>query len=125
MVVTKGKKKHRFTKVKASYPVVVLTADGPVEGETQHITPQETFVRCRDPLRLYDIASLSIKVSKHESLLAEGEVVLSNRYGPDDEITPRGMTVRFINLSARDRLRLRTLIARHYQRKVRQIAGEA
>jgi hypothetical protein len=31
------------------------------------------------------------------------EVVFSNIYGPDDDITPRGMGVRFINMSSKDR----------------------
>jgi hypothetical protein len=47
------------------------------------------------------VASMSIQFSKEESILAEGEVIWSNRYGPDDEITPRGMVVRFTRLSAK------------------------
>jgi hypothetical protein len=38
-----------------------------------------------------------------DSIEAEVEVVLSNMYGPDDEISPRGMIVRFLELSSEDR----------------------
>jgi len=117
---TKGKKAVRYPRVKAAYPVLVLTADGPVHGETKQISTEQVFVSCPDPLPLYDIASMSIEVSKEESLVAEAEVIWSNRYGPDDDITPRGMIVRFRGLSNRDRKRLRGVIAKHYQKKIGQ-----
>ncbi len=114
------KRGHHNPKVDASYPVLVLTADGALKGETKHISTQQAFVRCSDPLRLYDVASMSIQVSKNESLVAEAEVIWSNRYGPDDEITPRGMVVRFTRLSGRDRQRLHNAILRQYQTKMRR-----
>ncbi len=88
MNTIKIKREYHYPKVDAKYPVVVLTADGAMRGETKHISTQQAFVRCKDPLRLYDVASMSIKFSEEEAILAEGEVIWSNRYGPDDEITP-------------------------------------
>ena len=115
---SKGKRGHRYPKVDVNYPVVMLTADGALKGEAKQISTQQAFVRCRDPLRLYDVANMSIQVSRNESLVAEAEVVWSNRYGPDDNITPRGMVVRFLRLSSRDRQRLNNVIVRQYHRKV-------
>jgi hypothetical protein len=114
----KTKRGHHYPKVDAKYPVVVLTADGEMRGETKHISTQQAFVRCEDPLRLYDLASMSIEFSKEEAILAEGEVIWSNRYGPDDEITPRGMVVRFTRLSARERKRLHDTIVKLYKKKM-------
>jgi hypothetical protein len=114
----KTKRGHHYPKVDAKYPVVVLTADGEMRGETKHISTQQGFVRCEDPLRLYDLASMSIEFSKEEAILAEGEVIWSNRYGPDDEITPRGMVVRFTRLSARERKRLHDTIVKLYKKKM-------
>ena len=113
----KIKREHQYPKVDAKYPVVVLTADGAMRGETKHISTQQAFVRCKDPLRLYDVASMSIQFSEEEAILAEGEVIWSNRYGPDDEITPRGMVVRFTRLSARERKRLHDTIVKQYKKK--------
>ena len=118
MNTSKGKRGHRYPKVDVNYPVVMLTADGALKGEAKQISTQQAFVRCRDPLRLYDVANMSIQVSRNESLVAEAEVVWSNRYGPDDNITPRGMVVRFLRLSSRDRQRLNNVIVRQYHRKV-------
>ena len=113
----KIKRGHHYPKVDAKYPVVVLTADGAMRGETKHISTQQAFVRCEDPLRLYDVASMSIQFSNEEAILAEGEVIWSNRYGPDDEITPRGMVVRFTRLSAKERKRLHDTIVKQYKKK--------
>jgi hypothetical protein len=114
----KIKRGHHYPKVDAKYPVVVLTADGALRGVTKQISTHQAFVRCKDPLRLYDVASMSIQFSEDESLVAEGEVIWSNRYGPDDDITPRGMVVRFTRLSPRDRQRLHNNIARQYKKKM-------
>ena len=113
----KIKREHRYPKVDAKYPVVVLTVDGQIQGETKNISTQQAFVRCKDPLRLYDVASMSIQFSKDESILAEAEVIWSNRYGPDDEITPRGMVVRFTRLSHRERKKLHNTIVKQYKKK--------
>ena len=113
----KIKREHQNLKVDAKYPVVVLTAEGQMKGETKQISTHQAFVRCKDPLRLYDVASMSIRFSDDESLLAEGEVIWSNRYGPDDEITPRGMVVRFTRLSPRERKRLHDAIVKQYKKK--------
>jgi hypothetical protein len=113
----KVKRGHQNLKVDAKYPVVVLTADGQMAGETKHISTQQAFVRCKDPLRLYDVASMSIRFSEEEAILAEAEVIWSNRYGPDDEITPRGMVVRFTRLSPRERKRLHDTIIKQYKKK--------
>jgi hypothetical protein len=114
----KIKREHHYPKVDAKYPVVVLTSDGAMRGETKHISTQQAFVRCKDPLRLYDVASMSIQFSEEEAILAEGEVIWSNRYGPDDEITPRGMVVRFTRLSAKERRRLHDTIVKQYKKKM-------
>lgn len=110
------KKENSYPKVDAKYPVVVLTADGQIQGETKNISTHQAFVRCKDPLRLYDVASMSIHFSKDESILAEAEVIWSNRYGPDDEITPRGMVVRFTRLSPRERKRLQDAVFKQYKK---------
>jgi hypothetical protein len=38
-----------------------------------------------------------------QALRAKAEVTWSNRWGPDDEISPRGMGVRFVKISSEAR----------------------
>ena len=93
-----------FPRVNIKWPVVVRTAQSSIEGITLNLSPSGVFVRCKNPLSLNEVFDISISIPEAErSLIAEAEVVWSNIYGPDDEITPRGMGVRFLNISVESR----------------------
>ena len=93
-----------FPRVNVKWPVVVRTAQSSIEGITLNLSPSGVFVRCKNPLSLNEVFDMSISIPEAErSLIAEAEVVWSNIYGPDDEITPRGMGVRFLNISTESR----------------------
>jgi hypothetical protein len=51
--------------------------------------------------------------SPEKSLNVKAEVVWSNRYGPDDEVNPRGMGVRFVKISSRDRKFISKEVSQH------------
>ena len=57
---------------------------------------------CAHPLRLNVVFDMVIK-APDKSLSVKAEVVWSNIYGPDDNINPRGMGVRFLAISGEDR----------------------
>ena len=83
---------------------MMKTDDGVMEGVTLNITPDGCFISCRKPLKLNVVFDLAIQVPKSKAVLkASAEVVWSNIYGPDDEISPRGMGVRFIQLPSEAR----------------------
>jgi hypothetical protein len=73
-----------------------------MHGETNDISPQGSFIRCRNPLNLNEVFDMVVDVSE-KSLNVKAEVVWSNIHGPDDKITPRGMGVRFVKISKEDR----------------------
>jgi hypothetical protein len=59
-----------------------------------------------------------IKIPKSEqSLEAKAEVVWSNRWGPDDEISPRGMGVRFVKISSEARKYIARATLHHLKSK--------
>ena len=98
------KEKRTYPRAKLKWPVVVKTAKGAVEGLTLNITPNGVFIRCRKPLRLNEVAEITIHIPNSDrSLTATAEVVWSNIYGMDDEITPRGMGFKFLRISGKDR----------------------
>jgi len=93
-----------YPRAKLKWPVAIQTEEGSTEGVTRNITPDGCFITCRRPLRLNVVFDLAIKIPKSKSSIkATAEVVWSNIYGPDDEISPRGMGVRFINISSEAR----------------------
>jgi hypothetical protein len=83
---------------------MIKTEEGTREGVTLDITPDGCFISCPKPLKLNVVFDLGIKVPKSKATIAaKAEVVWSNIYGPDDEISPRGMGVRFIKISSEAR----------------------
>jgi uncharacterized protein (TIGR02266 family) len=93
-----------YPRAKLKWPVAIKTEEGSMEGVTLNITPDGCFISCRRPLRLNVVFDLAIKIPKSKSSIqAKAEVVWSNIYGPDDEITPRGMGVRFIKITSEAR----------------------
>jgi uncharacterized protein (TIGR02266 family) len=96
--------KRAYPRAKLKWPVKIKTDEGVMEGVTLNITPDGCFIGCRKPLKLNVVFELAIQVPNSKAVLkASAEVVWSNIYGPDDEISPRGMGVRFIRIASEAR----------------------
>jgi len=121
-----NEKPYNYPAIKARYPVTLLTAEGHVHGETRLINNRGALIRCHQPPRLHEAATVSIDISENETLMVEAKVVRLEFYEPDnnDEVAPRGMVVRFTNSSAIGRKRLRNLIGKHYLQKLNRLAAK-
>ena len=89
-------------RVKVKWPVTVNTERGSMEGVTLDLGTDGAFVSCAKPLRLNEVFDMVI-TGPHQTIEVKAEVIWSNIYGPDDDITPRGMGVRFLKISGKDR----------------------
>jgi len=68
------------------------------------LSTNQAYIRCAKPLRLYEVFDMILQIpNSDDSVEAEVEVVFSNIYGPDDNISPRGMIVRFLEIASEDR----------------------
>ena len=93
-----------YPRAKIKWPVKVKTDKGTMDGLTSDVTPNGVFIHCKKPLRLNVAFEMAINIPNSEhSITAKAEVVWSNRWGPDDEISPRGMGVRFVKISSEAR----------------------
>lgn len=91
-------------KAKLKWPVSIKANGSSSEGVTLNLSTNQASIRCAKPLRLCEVFTMTLQVpNSGDSIEAEVEVVLSNIYGPDDDISPRGMIVRFLELSSEDR----------------------
>ena len=95
-------KKHISPRANLRWRVNAVTPKGTLEGVTKDISTRGAYVCCARPLRLNEVFHMSIN-SPEKSLNVKAEVVWSNIHGPDDEISPRGMGVRFLKISSQDR----------------------
>ena len=93
-----------YPRAKIKWPVKVKTDKETVDGVTSDVTPNGLFIHCNKPLRLNVVFEMAINIPNSEhSITAKAEVVWSNRWGPDDEISPRGMGVRFVKITSEAR----------------------
>ncbi len=97
-----GKESRGGPRVKVKWPVTVKTDKGSMEGVTLDLGTDGAFVSCAKPLRLNEVFDMVITAPDH-AIEARAEVIWSNIYGPDDNVTPRGMGVRFLKISGEDR----------------------
>jgi uncharacterized protein (TIGR02266 family) len=96
--------KRDYPRAGIKWPAVIKTDQGTMDGVTSNVTPNGVFIHCQKPLRLNEVFDLTINIpNSDQALRAKAEVTWSNRWGPDDEISPRGMGVRFVKISSEAR----------------------
>lgn len=95
---------EQTVKAKLKWPVFIRANGSSSEGITLTLSTNGAYIRCAKPLKLYEIFDMTLQVpNSDDSIEAAVEVVFSNIYGPDDHISPRGMGVRFLEISSADR----------------------
>lgn len=105
---------EQVVKAKLKWPVSIKANGSSSDGITLNLSTNQAYIRCAKPLRLYEVFDVILKVPDTDvSIETEAEVVFSNIYGPDDNISPRGMIVRFLDLSDEDCKVIRKEILQH------------
>jgi hypothetical protein len=98
-----SERSRKIASAKTSWPVTVKHPKGEMDGLITLANPNGVLILCSRPLKLNEVCWMTINAPSR-SFEAKGLVVWSNIYGRDDEITPRGMRVRFIKISSQDRM---------------------
>ena len=94
---------RKIASAKTSWPVTLKHHKGEMDGLITLVNPNGVLILCSRPLKLNEVCWMSIN-APNRFFEAKGLVVWSNIYDRDDEITPRGMRVRFLKISSQDRL---------------------
>ena len=107
---------RHFARANVKWAVSINTDDSSRDGVTINLSPSGAYIRCGSPLRLNEVFDMTIDVPNSDWLIeAKVEVVFSNIYGPDDEISPRGMGVRFLTIASKDRKIIAKEVLQHLQ----------
>ena len=92
---------------------VSLELDGKLtKAVTKDISEGGAYVCCSTPLWPKEEFSMVINAPEKQ-LYVTAEVVWANTFGIDDEITPKGMGVRFMNITGEDRMIIARAVANH------------
>ena len=106
----------QVVKAKLKWPVSIKSNGSSSDGVTLNLSTNQAYIRCVKPLRLNEVFDMTLQVpNSDDSIEAEVEVVFSNIYGPDDNISPRGMIVRFLDLADEDRRIIAKAILKHLE----------
>lgn len=65
-------------KVKAKKPVIILTSENMIEGESRKITETGIFLNCKEKLPKNETYTMAIKLSQKESVIVKGVLMWSN-----------------------------------------------
>ncbi len=107
-----GEEKRQFPRVEVTWPVTMLTAQGPIEGEVNNISLGGAFVHCQEQPESNETFRMIIKVPHSRQFLrASARVARSNIYNPEGADEPRGIGVRFVEISDDDRQYIREVVA--------------
>ena len=107
---------EQVVKAKLKWHVSIKANGSSLDGVTVNLSTNGAYIRCVKPLRLNEVFDMTLQVpNSDDSIETQVEVVLSNMYGPDDEISPRGMIVRFLNLAEEDRRIIAKAIFKHLE----------
>ena len=98
-----SERSRKISSAKTSWPVTVKHPKGEIDGLITLVNTNGVLILCSRPLKLNEVCWMTIHAPSR-SFEVKALVVWSNIYGRDDEITPRGMRVRFIKISNQDRL---------------------
>jgi Tfp pilus assembly protein PilZ len=118
-----GRYGRKYPKAAVNWYVLARSADRDLDGVTQEISPRQAYIRCNRPFRLNEVVDVVINAPER-TLEFKAEVVWSNIYGRDDEITPRGMGVRFLQVSKEDQKYLKNLMEEHKKPNIEKIASK-
>ena len=102
---------RRYPRSKGSWPVVILTSRGALVAETRNISPLGAFIFCDQPLPAAEKIRLLIMFPNRRYVDISAEVTWSYPHGSERDATPRGMGVRFTEISEQDREFISSLIS--------------
>ena len=98
-----SERSRKVSSAKTSWPVTVKHPKGQMDALITLVNTNGVLILCSRPLKLNEVCWMTINAPSR-SFEAKGLVVWSNIYGRDDEISPRGMRVRFLKISSQDRM---------------------
>ena len=106
-------KEHRaHPRANLRWSVSVQLSGAVTEGVTKNISEGGAYVCCTNPLGPKEVLDMVIN-APDKPLNVKAEVVWSIMSGLDDEITPRGMGVRFLHIDSEDRKIIAEAVVEH------------
>jgi len=106
------KERRKFPRVEVTWPVTLLTSQGPIQGEVMDISLGGAFVQCNEQPDFNETFRMIIKIPHSRQFIrVTARIARSNIYNPDDADELLGIGVRFVEISDDDRQYIREMVA--------------
>jgi hypothetical protein len=102
------RRQHQRAKVK--WPVTIETEEGTIERVTYNISPEGAFISGLSPLELHEVVDMTISGPDHP-IGVKARVLWTSSQVPPKEDMPRGVGVKFINISDEHREIISSLVS--------------
>ena len=111
MAIDTERRKH--PRIKAGWPVSVLTEHGTIIGETIDIGVDGLSIQCDEPLQLDEFLKMAIIPPNQGMIEFTGKIIWSDLYGLDNDDTAFGMGICFVEISDKDHHFFMDLLSSH------------
>ena len=97
-------------RLKMACPAIIERSGGYIRVGIREITLNGAFVTCPRPLMVGETFHIKMIFENQNPLTLEADVVWNNNNVPGDQIVARGMKVRFLKLTDKERLFLNEMV---------------
>ena len=109
--MTSGNERRKQPRIKARWPVTIITDQNTIEGRSINITTSGLFVQCGEQFQENEICQVIISIPDRDPILVKGNMIWSNPGGADEQGYRSGMGFSFIKISKGDRQFFKEMIA--------------
>ena len=97
---------HKSSRIKARWPITIITSDSIIAGESRNITANGIFAHCKEQLHENETYRVIIGLPKKRYVAVKGKVIWPNLNGIDPNGTFSDMGFSFVELPEEDRFLL-------------------
>jgi len=101
--LTDSDERREHPRIKAKWPVTIITGQTTIEGESINITFSGLFVRCAERLEQNEICQLILRIPGRDPIVVKGNMIWSNLGGADKKDHLSGMGFSFFKIAEEDR----------------------
>ncbi len=109
--MTSGSERRKQPRIKAKWPVTIITEQSTIDGHSINITASGLFVQCGEQFQENEICQLIISIPNRDPILVKGNMIWSNLGGADKQGYRSGMGFSFIKISKEDSQFFKEIIA--------------
>jgi hypothetical protein len=100
--LTDNDERREHPRIKAKWPVTIITDRTTIEGEAINITFSGLFVRCKERLQENEICQLILRIPGRDPIIVKGNMIWSNLDGAEMKDHLSGMGFSFFKITEED-----------------------